>query len=375
MKTKKTQRTAKIIFLALLAFIPVYISRFAVRADVRDTRAGTAIYSTNTTLIFSNWANVLYTNYGTNDLSEIVKAIYGFTNIGSNFMGSIFTNYPSQEQFYYFGWTNEGNTNVDFNFTFAKEIISNYDGIEPVGGDWTVAVTKKDDMSNNFFTSAFPAIAVSNVAEDSGIDFYIRILSPTTAVNATGYRIRLTNYFNDPESNGIYRGTNDWYYGGTNYFTSTFDYVIKAPDMKVYKTMEITNITGVTGTTINATSIIPGSVITYTIHYTNKGDAEAAGLFFTEYLPNLQSAGGVRYVDYISGSLSFSGDPVLTPVGNVWYNTNVGGGGTFVSHGSYDPTANSGAVNTNVDAFQFRFSGTGLAEKKGGKIIYKVQVR
>ena len=53
------------------------------------TRAGSTLFSTNSFVVFSNYANLLYTNMGTNNWSALVAAIYGFTNTaGSNYLGS-----------------------------------------------------------------------------------------------------------------------------------------------------------------------------------------------------------------------------------------------------------------------------------------------
>lgn len=342
-------------------------------ADLRDTAAGTLLFSTNTKMIFSNNAGFVYTNFGTNNLSDIVKAIYGFTNMGSTYVGTTTTNFPNQPAWYYYNWTNEGNTNVTYNLDFVSTIITNYDGLAPAdsSGTWTVEINSLADSNANLFGSAFPASATTNIGDDDGFGYYVKIAPPVDAINGTGYKLYLTNQFTDPLGNGAYTGTNAFAYGGSNFFADEIDFVIKAPDLKVYKSMAVTNQTGVSGTGIDEQSVIPGSIITYTIHYTNKGDAAAEGLFFEEYLPNLLTE-SVRYVDYVPGSMVYTGTPALTLAGNTFYSTDAGS--SFVDHTTLSPSADEGIVNTSIDAFRWQFTGS-LAAKRGGTITYKVVVR
>lgn len=351
-------------------------------AVTNDTAAGTVLLSTNTKMSFSNWANVQYTRYGTNNWSQVLAAIYGFTNsYGSNYKGT-YTNFPSQEFFAKYSLLNEGNIATVYNLSFRVESITNYDGKlphDPSVSPWILDTTTTNQASpvsilgSPLATPGVTETRTTNIGEDGAFHFAIRIKSPSNAINGTGYRIFVTNKIST--NHGPYKGSNNYVYGGSRIMTNVFEYKVKAPDLRVWKTVSVTN-PAYAANKHSATALVPGSRVTYTIHYTNRGDASALGLNFEEYLPNLVATAGTRYVDYVVGSMTGTG---VTSVGQGYvFSTSVliseNKGSTFPAALS-TKTANSGVVNTTVDALKIGFGATGLEAKKGGTVQYSVIVR
>lgn len=329
-------------------------------SDYRDTPAGTMLISTNTTMVYSNIANWVYTNHATNSFTNMVQAIYGFTNAGFTYVGSTTSNFPGQNAYYKYVFTNEGNTNYDFSFTFATNWISNYDALLPVVGDWTIDFTTLADSNSTMM--AFNDSWSTNMSEDAGIGFHLRIIPPVDAVNGTGIDFAVTNSITDPLNNGIYGSTNAYTYGGTNLFNDEISFRITAPDVKLWKAISVTN-PGYPGNNKPDDAVVPGSIITYTINYTNKGDADALGIYFSEFVPN---DGVNNYVGFFVDSFSGTG----TAPSDTNYTDNYG-----TTFSISTPTASEGVTDPNIDGFKLEFGSGGLTAHSGGTVSYKVVVK
>jgi len=301
-------------------------------ADPGATAAGTALYSTNTVITFTNSAGGSFQAAGEAS-TQTVLSIYGFENF-SPLQISYTNDMIAAGAVLYFTnvFTNYANTNSVFNFSSASVFSGTF------GSPWTVELLD---------ASLTPAASAS-VAKDSEYKLITRVTIDAAAQNNALGQISITNAILTPEEisrQASYSSTNGFAYGGVQMWNDLITIRVGGPVIAAVKTVSITNQAG--GAGIGANDLVPGAVITYSITYTNTGNAAAYNVSFTEALSTVLAG-------FQTGSVS-GADVYDYSIAGTWGQTPAAG---------YDQT---------IDGI--RFTVNSIAAGTGGTVTYKIVLR
>ncbi|MBI4975991.1 MAG: DUF11 domain-containing protein [Spirochaetes bacterium] len=342
----------KKVFSMLVIAIAMVLGTVTV-AFAKGTTAGSDILSTNTVVTFENTAAFSMTTNATNALSALsnkVLSVFGASNYTveysnmspsagtSNYISFIFTNWAnSNAQYRSLFWTNWAALGAS---SAWECILSNFTGNNEIAAAGT--------------TSA-------NIAPDAELELRLHYGIPADAPDGAQLTFMLTNILGENPYGGQaprtfkYLGTNGIFYGGSNWFTNTVVITVGGPKIIVSKAVTVSAPAAYVTTGGAATDVVPGSVITYTLTYTNAGSGTAQNVVLRDYLPSA--------VAYFTNTAAGSATPTIV-LRNLADSANVTEG-----------TVTAGNVNDTVGHIRFTIPGTIAANAAVGTVTYKVVVK
>lgn len=181
--------------------------------------------------------------------------------------------------------TSEGN-NISDTYTLTFEADFTGDGV----GTWTVNIMRSDDVLFTTLTAGATSYTTqAAIAEDSDFGFYHEVTAPTSEGAGGGQPgdqvVITTTATTDSTPVGQYTGANGLTYGGTSEVITVSTYSIEKPVMIVTRTSTVdAPIAGAYTGGIH--DKVPGSVITFTITYSNEGNESASNVILIDKVPS-----------------------------------------------------------------------------------------
>lgn len=308
-------------------------------AHAKGTPAGTFLISTNAWATYSNTATtpVGYVTNSTNvGITNLVLAVFGFSNYSVQYATNTNSVIAGNTYYYPLWISNHGNTNASVSVSAG----SNYTG--PSGSPWTVQFV-------NTASNALP-FNPSNLAPDTEMRYMVKVAVPVDAGDTSVMSITVTNAILDAAAASrtfAYNSpSNGNWYGGTNYETNVITLLVGGPRLVLNKTYSVTNLA------LGNNQVVPGSVITFTIAYTNAGTGSASGVVLEDRVDN-------TYLQYA----------INTAVGGT-VDFDLNNAGTWGAAGN---TATVASVNGNLTGL--RFSMGSVAAGASGTVTYQVVVK
>lgn len=333
MKTKKfmVKNPVIAVFLAL-AFLTG-------GAFAKGTPAGTFLISTNAWATYSNTANapVGYVTNSTNSgITNLVLSVYGFSNYSVQYATNT-NSVVAGNTYYYPLWiSNHGNTNA----SVAVSAGSNYGGA--FGSPWTVLFV--DTVSNALASNP------SNLPPDSELRYMVKVTVPNDAGDTSSMSIIVTNAIADAaaatRTYAYNSPSNAMWYGGTNYETNVINLLVGGPRLVLNKSYTVTNLS------LNNAQVVPGSVITFTIAYTNMGSGSAGSVVLEDRIDNTYLTYAINTA--VGGTVDFDLNNA-----NTW--------------GAAGNTATTASINANLTGLRFAM-GT-VTAGGSGTVTYQVVVK
>lgn len=178
--------------------------------------------------------------------------------------------------------TLEGNASDDITITFEASFVD-------VTGTWAVKI-KETDTGNiiGTLTSGSPSVTtVETLSEDAHFKFFHEVLAPDTDGTPGAHIIITTEASTANSPVGRYTGANGLDYGGPGSTSETTTYTLYKPLMQLTRTSTVDAPNAYTGDVHDA---VPGSVITYTLEYSNLGNTSAAYVVIVDKIPTPEAA-------------------------------------------------------------------------------------
>jgi len=324
------------------------------------TPSGTDIIN-SVSAVFSNSGATKFTNAAAT--TNTVLTVYGIqsaTTVGTQFLQ------PGQTVSFTFKVSNSGNSSVLVNLV---TIFSRTNDTVVHNGPWTYAFYTNASGTGGTITE-FP------LAEDASRIFYLRITAPVGAADGAAitnkYGTILTN--SDSPLNPIspYTGMDgSTIFGGYQTLTNNIAIaIIQAPVLILSKTSDVTNSPSYLALVKagHKKDVVPGSMIIYSISWTNAGSGQIFGLTLTDPVPS--------DVNYVPGSIRYGTDMRLTasPQNYALINANV-----LADNGSSTPGPSDYSIRgdynvTNPSAVNIRYLNP-IPGNKSGTVMYKVIVK
>ena len=244
-------------------------------ADTGDVPSGTIITSEGyeNYLDYKDAAfNPKATIYG-DTIEATVLAIYGLSGPGTPV--DQFTE-PSVAVYYTYQIFNEGNESDTYSLSTSS---ATYNG--SYGDAWTFNIIRDDDQDGVANDSDTITDEVT-ISEDGSAYFFVKVTPSSNAGDGSWGEVTVTST-TSATPNGQYTGANANIYGGPAYVDDTSRTNIDAPSL-VMSTSTLVDAPN-TYTGGGANEAVPGAVITYTITYTNEGNAEGRDAIIKQKIP------------------------------------------------------------------------------------------
>jgi uncharacterized repeat protein (TIGR01451 family) len=249
-----------------------------------DTTAGTVITAEAAEAVIN------YTDTNSNpkppvnpasDLEITVLPVYGFTMAlledQNLYVGQMVTNESSL--------TNEGNASDALTITFEAAFVN-------VLGTWTVNIRRSsDDSLIGTLTPGSPSTSETlspALGEDADWGYYHEVQAPAVGTGTPDAYVIVTTEASTPNTpTGQYTGANGLTYGGQGFTSEATIYRFNTPLMQLTRTstVDAPNIYRVLPDA-DAHDAVPGSIITYTLTYSNAGNTSAAEVVIVDKVPS-----------------------------------------------------------------------------------------
>ena len=324
------------------------------------TETGTRLVSSNVLLeyAFNDGGNSI--SYDENEvtgtsISNIVGSIFGFLTTTTLNINNTNILTRGSSAYYQYTFFNNGNDNIDFNFTSADLVGSARSALI------NVSLVDDDDRSDNL-------ISLASVNSGGSVDVFLKVAIPGDfAVDAND----ANNQFSFQISNGLSNSQallavnytnslNNLEYGGLAAFSDAVNILVSdESQLSLSKTNIISNTIDDVARTPGALAI-PGDQIVYTINYSNTSSTGvASNIVISDFIHHN------NFVDYLKNSLTATeGSAVLS--------YSLAGDSAFVTT---EPAANptGSSVVSNLDAV--RVSISSIPANGNGSFSYIVVIR
>ncbi|MFA4906281.1 MAG: hypothetical protein WC645_07235 [Candidatus Margulisiibacteriota bacterium] len=208
--------------------------------------------------------------------SQTVGSEFGFSGPGSPSDNTVT---PGDVAYHYYAVTNEGNASDNYTL---YHVYSQYNGAT----GWVVEVW---EGAGRIVTleAGTSANEVRAVAEDAEKTFYYKIIVPSSVAQApNGSYITITSTVEAAGTPvGQYTGGNALTYGGASTATDPVTDTTAAPLLTLTRTSTVDSPTAAAGYTGTIHDAVPGAVITFTLTYSNSGNASAESVILVDRVP------------------------------------------------------------------------------------------
>jgi uncharacterized repeat protein (TIGR01451 family) len=312
--------------------------------------ANTWIISTNAWATYTNLS--LSTGFVTNNtnsaLSNMVLAVFGFSNYSATY-DTLTNSVVAGSTYYYPIWlTNHGNS------TNALTVSAGSNYVGTFGSAWLMSYV--DTNSNN---TVPPFNNPTNLAPDAAFGYMVRVVVDPAADDGSIMQISLSNTMAGAGPWGYPSTSNGMvFYGGTNLFTNLISLKVGGPRLILSKSYTVTNLE------LASAQVVPGSILTFSIAYTNIGSGGATNVAINDFI-------NTTYLQYLCNSTN-----TIAGASVAWEANSVGGW-TYAQVDADAPTVGFGSVNTNVTGIRYSIPSVGASNTASsyGTIVYKVVVR
>lgn len=208
--------------------------------------------------------------------NKTVGSEFGFSGPGSPADNTVV---PGDVAYHYYAVTNEGNANDNYTL---YHVYSQYAGatgwvVEAWEGAGRI-VTLEAGVSTN---------EVRSVSEDAEKSFYYKVIVPSGVSQApNGSYITITSTVETASTpKGQYTGGNALTYGGVSSATDPVNDTTAAPILTLTRASTVDAPTAAAGYTGVKHDPVPGAVITFTLTYSNTGNASAESVILVDKVP------------------------------------------------------------------------------------------
>ena len=304
------------------------------------------------------------TIYGTT-IEATVLPIYGLSGPGTP--DDQYTE-PSAAVYYVYQIFNEGNETDTYSLSTSS---ATYNGV--YGDDWTFEIIRDDNNNGDWEDDTDTVTDEVTLTEDGSAYFFLKVTPSSNAQDASWGEVTVTATTSATPA-GEYTGANANTYGGPSYVQDTARTNINAPIMVMTRVATVdAPISGSPGYYLGGShDPVPGAVITYTITYTNEGNADASSVIIKEKIPvfgtteaghvNLTARMGSGDIDNVSISAPQSTATTTEGYWFVYYSTfespsPTGYDGSGASHGNW---VLLGSIDSNITDFWYADSSPAL---------------
>lgn len=334
----------------ILILILLCLSLSTIQVYANGTAAGSIV----TNAVSISYSNSAGTTYGTNiSITDTVLEIYGLAASVTSVTNA--TTGPGGDVDFFGKVTNMGNTSQLIFFTNFQMLYG--------GG--------ASDWRYDFLNDALSSVSTMTLAAYNARGFYIRV----HVTNAAAYGHSATNDYGTYQTNfgrftrvSNYTGLNGTGYGGRWYTDARRSVLVVSdvPDITIAKYAFVTNSASYVSLGGGAYDLVPGSLITYAVTFTNSGTVSAYGLTISDPIP--------ADAQYSNNSMKYR-EGLRTFASNQYYNnaacSNLTDAGSDEAVGVYDCDGNS---NGGAGPVEFTFSQPVPAGGKG-TVYFRVTVR
>jgi len=325
----------------------------------KGSASGTAIINT-ATATYSNSGTTKFTNRAAK--TNTVGTIYG---LQSATVSSQKTVAPGSSVSFAISLSNAGNATVGIALTNVRWRTNGY----VQNGSW----------SFNFYTNAGMAggaYKFLNLAEDAKQNVYLVVTAPSGGLDGAAITnkhgsLLTTAYGAVYSSLAGYTGMDlTTLFGGFDWLTNNIAIaVVSAPNLVLAKSSVVSNSASYLAlvTAGNERNVVPGSLIVYSITWTNAGSGQLLGLKLRDPIDaNFQ---------YVANSIVFTNGVKLSATGANYLSANTAGhqiadDGSFTAGvANFSLTGSTNASTINVDF------GTAIPGNSRGTVMYKVIVK
>ena len=272
-----------IVVLGLLMVIGLaaWAQSFSTTGNPDDTATGTSItaYATNETLAYEDEGGMAMASLEveSGDETHTTTSEFGFSGPGSPSDQSVS---PGDIVYHDYWVTQEGNAN-DPNYT-----VSTYYTEEAGAQDWVVEVWV--GPAPTFYKTLEAGVvsvegATSNDDSDAHFQYKVIVSSEAAGAPNSSYINIYTTWETTSRPTNEYTGGNYLTYGGWSFATDVVQDQVAAPVLTLTRTSTVDAPIDYTGGRHDA---VPGSVITFTMTYTNEGAASAESVVLIDKVPN-----------------------------------------------------------------------------------------
>jgi len=248
----------------------IFLFVLAIGAFANGTATSTGI--TNTVqAIYSNSGSTKYTNFATN--GEVVQTIFGLNGQVTISTQNVA---PGADVSFAISVTNKGNSTIVLGLT---NVYMNTNNVAQ-GGAWSV------DFYTNA-TKAGGALSTFTLAEDADQAFYLVVTAPAAGNDGASITNRFGSYITNNYASAFsslasYTGMDgSSVFGGSDWLTNNIAIaVIQAPNLQIAKASFVTNSASYLALAQagHENDLVPGSMIIYSITWTNAGSGQLLGL-------------------------------------------------------------------------------------------------
>jgi uncharacterized repeat protein (TIGR01451 family) len=341
-KIIRKREKINVFFIGILGFVFLLLGSvaeaqsFTATGNPGDTAAGVVITAE------ASDQTLNYTDINGNPKPEVTPAsdieitvlpVYGFSTADLPDMSLFVEEVVTNEGYV----TNEGN--VSDTYTIYYSCNFDNDG----AGTWTVNIRKvSDDSLIGTLTSGSPSTNESvPVAEDSHYGYYHEVTGPSSALGAPGdYIVVTTSRETTSTPTGEYTGANGLTYAGLGYQSDDTTYSIDKPLLVITRTSTVDAPVAGGAYSGGDHDKVPGSVITYTLTYSNEGNVAANNVILIDKIPantNLAhfNQDGGTYVVITAAEGTGTWEASYSTVGSP--NTDYGNTGDWTFVGTVEP--------------------------------------
>jgi uncharacterized repeat protein (TIGR01451 family) len=249
-----------------------------------DIKPGTPITALATYEILDYKTNGVTqtTTNAVSDLTLAVTAEYGFSSLYNSNQAVT----PGDVSESYYGVTNEGNAD-DPNYT-----IERYYTLEAGAANWTVEVYVGGSFSETLEAGVITSESVA-IDEDDDYLYHYKVIVPTSTTEApnlsklTIWNTVETTSDPTPAVGGEYYGANKYEYGGYDKLTDTPEFTVSVPILTLSRTsyVDAPDEYETNAGSGHENDPVPGAVITFTMTYSNEGNASAQDVILIDKIP------------------------------------------------------------------------------------------
>lgn len=280
-KIKPRGLLAGLILLWLFAFAPqAQAVTFTSTGNPGDTLTATVITAAQTfeTLAYLdlNGTRMTTVEPASGNDNQTVGSEYGLSGPGSPADNTVT---PGDVVYHYYAVTNEGNANDTYTL---RHIYSQYAG----ASGWVVEAWESGSRIVTLEAGTSTSEARS-VAEDADKTFYYKVIVPSSVSQAPNgsYVTVVTTVETSSTPKGQYTGGNALTYGGASSVTDPVTDTVAAPILTLTRTSTVDSPTAAAGYTGTIHDAVPGAVITFTLTYSNTGNASAESVILVDKVP------------------------------------------------------------------------------------------
>jgi uncharacterized repeat protein (TIGR01451 family) len=209
--------------------------------------------------------------------NDTVTSEYGFSGLGTPSDNSVS---PGDIVWTYYCGTHEGNSSSQV--AILKARFDEYAG----ASGWTVQL-----YTNNHYNSTLTAGSTTTISNPWGdntevpVAYRVQVTTEAGGAPNGSYINLVTTSETSSTPVGKYTGGNAYTYGGAASFTDLASDQTSAPILTLTRASTVDAPTAVAGYTGGIHDAVPGSVITFTLTYSNTGSASAESIIIVDKVP------------------------------------------------------------------------------------------